>query len=91
MMPEVKHVSTTGFCVSKMERCRLKTQPRSGHRSTSTTDENVEKMDILVREDRRRTINQPCEHIVDFNSENFIERFAHKKLQNQLREDPDFL
>lgn len=36
-------------------------QPRSGRPSTSRTDENVEKINILIREDRRRTIDQLCE------------------------------
>ena len=33
-------------------------QPRSGRPSTSRTDENVQKINELVREDRRRTIEE---------------------------------
>ena len=36
-------------------------QPRSGRPSTSRTDENIDKINALVREDRHRTIDQLCE------------------------------
>nr|CAH7743902.1 unnamed protein product [Callosobruchus chinensis] len=36
-------------------------QPRPGRPSTSRNDENIEKINALVREDRRRTIDQLCE------------------------------
>lgn len=39
----------------------IEDQPRSGRPSTSRTDENVDKINALVREDRRRTIDQLCE------------------------------
>nr|CAH7754253.1 unnamed protein product [Callosobruchus chinensis] len=36
-------------------------QPRPGRPSTSRNDENIEIINALVREDRRRTIDQLCE------------------------------
>ena len=39
----------------------IEDQPRSRRPSTSRTDENVDKINALVREDRRRTIDQLCE------------------------------
>lgn len=39
----------------------IEDQPRSGRPSTSRTDENVDKINALIREDRRRTIDQLCE------------------------------
>ena len=36
-------------------------QPRSGRPATSRSDENVDKINALIREDRRRTIDQLCE------------------------------
>ena len=35
-------------------------QPRSGRPATSRSDENVDKINVLIREDRRRTIDQLC-------------------------------
>ncbi|XP_018347330.1 PREDICTED: putative uncharacterized protein FLJ37770 [Trachymyrmex septentrionalis] len=39
----------------------IEDQFRSGRPSTSRTDENLDKINALVREDRRRTIDQLCE------------------------------
>ena len=39
----------------------IKDQPRSGRPATSRSDENVDKINALIREDRRRTIDQLCE------------------------------
>ena len=36
-------------------------QPRSGRPATSRSDENVNKINALIREDCRRTIHQLCE------------------------------
>ena len=36
-------------------------QPRSGRPATSRSDGNVDKINALIREDRRRTIDQLCE------------------------------
>ena len=35
--------------------------PRSGRPATSSSDENVDKINALIREDRRQTIDQLCE------------------------------
>ena len=35
----------------------IEDQPRSGRPATSRSDENVDKIDALIREDRRRTID----------------------------------
>nr|CAH7750037.1 unnamed protein product [Callosobruchus chinensis] len=39
----------------------IEDQPRPGRPSTSRNDENIEKINALVREDRRLTIDQLCE------------------------------
>ena len=39
----------------------IEDQPRSGRPATSRSDENVDKINTLIREDRRRTIDQLCE------------------------------
>ena len=39
----------------------IEDQPRSGRPATSRSDENVDKINALIREDRRRTIDQLCE------------------------------
>ena len=39
----------------------IEDQPRSGRPTTSRSDENVDKINALVCEDRRRTIDQLCE------------------------------
>ena len=39
----------------------IEDQPRSGRPATSRSDENVDKINALIREDRRRTIHQLCE------------------------------
>nr|CAI5864484.1 unnamed protein product [Callosobruchus analis] len=39
----------------------IEDQHRSGRPSTSRSDENVKKINALIREDRRRTIDQLCE------------------------------
>ena len=39
----------------------IEDQPRSGRLATSRSDENVDKINALIREDRHRTIDQLCE------------------------------
>ena len=39
----------------------IEDQPHSGRPATSRSDENVDKINALIREDRRRTIDQLCE------------------------------
>ena len=39
----------------------IEDQPRSGRPATSRSDENVDKINALICEDRRRTIDQRCE------------------------------
>ena len=38
----------------------IEDQPRSGRPATSRSDENVDKINALIREDRHRTIDQLC-------------------------------
>ena len=39
----------------------IEDQPRSGRPATSRSDENVDKINVLIREDRCRTTDQLCE------------------------------
>ena len=39
----------------------IEDQPRWGRPATSRSDENVDKINAFIREDRRRTIDQLCE------------------------------
>ena len=39
----------------------IEDQPGSGRPATSRSDENVDKINALIREDPRRTIDQLCE------------------------------
>ena len=39
----------------------IEDQPRSGRPTTSRSDENVDTINVLIREERRRTIDQLCE------------------------------
>nr|CAI5823570.1 unnamed protein product [Callosobruchus analis] len=49
------------FSRFKNKEMSIEDQYRSGRPSTSRTDENVKTINALVREDRRRTIDQLCE------------------------------
>ena len=51
-----------GFIVRfKNGEMSIEDQRRSGRPATSRSDENVDKVNALIREDRRRTIDQLCE------------------------------
>ena len=49
------------FSRFKNEEMSIEDQPRSGRPATSRSDENVDKINALIREDRHRTIDQLCE------------------------------
>nr|CAI5835978.1 unnamed protein product [Callosobruchus analis] len=49
------------FSRFKNKEMTIEDKHRSGRPSTSRTDENVKQINALVREDRRRTIDQLCE------------------------------
>ena len=83
----------------------IEDQPRSGRLASSRSDENVDEINALIREERRRTIDQLCQMSgISWSSIQrifFVPRLltgdqrerrlqACFELQNQRKEHPDF-
>jgi hypothetical protein len=75
-----------GIHVSRPAECQLKTTKRSGVRSTSNTQENVEKMWELIHEDRHWTIRELAHAMGHLWSspENLNRKFEHVLLCHEV-------